>query len=81
MALPVGEGSLAVLIVQLWKMVVLLNVMYLEREMIVVLKKVREHWWNYGPFFINTLYHWTIAIDCFHFSSFHDFIDFFSFSS
>ena len=32
MASPVGEGSLAVLIVQLWKMVVLLNVMYLERK-------------------------------------------------
>ena len=47
--------------------------------MIVVLKKVREHWWNYGLFFINTLYHWTTAIDCFHFSSFHDFIDFFFF--
>jgi hypothetical protein len=31
--------------------------------------------------FFSILYHWTTAIDCFHFSKFHDFLDIFSFSS
>jgi hypothetical protein len=31
-------------------------------------------------FFLSILYHWSVANDCFHFSSFHDFLDLFSFS-
>lgn len=49
---------------------------FTEKGMIIVLRIMRERWWNQRPFFFKTLYHWTANFECLHFPSVNDFLDF-----
>jgi hypothetical protein len=55
--------------VALWKLIPSCRMWCIWRkEIIEVLKTVREQWGELKAFFFNTLYQWTAILDCFHFS-------------